>query len=392
MEDEKIKQARDILEEEAIDCWLVIDKESEVLSDPIMDFVVGTGVTWLSFFLFFRDGETHAIVGNLDLEKFERLRRFDHCTGYKASPRQELIDLLNRKKPNHIAIDFSTDSPPADGLTHGRFLELQALLAGTPHLERLVSAEAIIAKLRGRKSAEEVTRIEEAVAVTLEIYDRVSAYARPGQSEKQLAEFISTERRKLGLPPAWEEDHCPSVFTGPQTTGAHSGPTDNTLRRGHVFNIDFGVKVKQYCSDLQRTWYILKEGEDRPPAEVLRGFSTIRTSIEMAFAAMKPGARGIDIDRIAREHIVSQGYDEYPHALGHQVGRSAHDGGGLLGPAWERYGNLPRIPLEEGNVFTIEPRLYLEDHGVVTVEEMVLITRDGARWLSRPQKEVFLIQ
>ncbi|MCP5053479.1 MAG: M24 family metallopeptidase, partial [bacterium] len=123
----------------------------------------------------------------------------------------------------------------------------------------------------------------------------------------------------------------------------------------------------------------------------IKGFNTIIESIRLAFDALKPGVKGNDIDKIARGYIVSQGYKEYPHALGHQVGRVAHDGGALLAPDWERYGNLPFIPLEEGQVFTIEPRLYL-DNGVVTVEEMVVITKDGAKWLSDPQQEIYLIK
>ncbi|MDD8013128.1 MAG: M24 family metallopeptidase, partial [Acidobacteriota bacterium] len=178
----------------------------------------------------------------------------------------------------------------------------------------------------------------------------------------------------------------------PQEVGAHSAPTGNILKPGHIFNIDFGVKVEKYCSDLQRTWYILRPGEKEAPPEVKRGFAVLSESIRLAFAALKPGARGLDIDTIARSHIVSQGYDEYPHALGHQVGRDAHDGGALLAPAWERYGSLPFMPLEKDQVFTIEPRIYIKDYGVATVEEMVVITAGGAEYLSQPQTELYLVK
>ncbi len=394
MEKEKIAQAIDILSEQDTDTdlWLVIDKESELLSDPIMDFVIGTGVTWLSFFLFFKSGEKYALVGNLDIEKFKRLNLFDEVFAYKDSPRDDLIKLLQRHNPASIALDYSIDSPAADGLTYGKYLKLLDLLKGTGFDQRLISAEKIISKLRGRKSAEEIKHIKKAIDLTLEIYAKVTEFVKPGLSEKQVADFITNERKIRGLEAAWDEDHCPSVFAGPQETGAHSGPTDQELKRGEVFNIDFGVTVDRYCSDLQRTWYILKDGENEPPEEVKKGFFTIVESIKRSFGALKPGAKGIDIDKIAREYIVSQGYKEYPHALGHQVGRSAHDAGPLLAPAWERYGNLPFIPLEQGQVFTIEPRLYLADHGVVTVEEMVVITKEGAEWLSPPQEQIYLVR
>jgi len=78
--------------------------------------------------------------------------------------------------------------------------------------------------------------------------------------------------------------------------------------------------------------------------------------------------------------------------LGHQVGRFAHDGTALLGPAWEKYARKPHAPLESGMVFTIEPRLTVPGHGVATVEEMVTVTGSGAEYLSSPQKELILIR
>ena len=394
MEKEKIAQAVDILNEKDmdIDLWMVVEKESEVLSDPIMDFIVGTGVTWLSFFLFFKTGETYAIVGNLDVEKFKRLELFDAIFPYKRSPKDDLLNLLKKHNPQKIALDYSIDSPSADGLTYGKYMKLIELLEDTNFKDRFVPAEGIIAKLRGRKSAEEIRRIKTAIKITLEIYDKVTPHVKPGMTEKEVAQFITGERKKTGLEASWEEGHCPSVFTGPQETGAHSGPTNKVLERGHVFNTDFGVVYEKYCSDLQRTWYLLKPGETEPPEIVKHGFATIVESIKRAFNALKPGVKGIEIDTIARDYIVSRGYREYPHALGHQVGRSTHDGSALLAPDWERYGNLPFIPLEEGQVFTIEPRLYLKEHGVVTIEEMVVITKNGAEWLSEPQREIYLIR
>ena len=106
---------------------------------------------------------------------------------------------------------------------------------------------------------------------------------------------------------------------------------------------------------------------------------------------MKPGVAGFEIDAVARSIIVGAGYAEFPHALGHQVGRYAHDGTALLGPQWEKYAQKPFQKLEEGMVFTIEPRLTVPGRGVVTIEEMVVVTRDGAEWMGRPQKDIVLI-
>ena len=117
------------------------------------------------------------------------------------------------------------------------------------------------------------------------------------------------------------------------------------------------------------------------------GKSSIVEAIELARQKLQPGIQGVEVDKVAREYIIQNGYEEFPHGLGHQVGRFAHDGTALLGPAWEKYANKPFEIIEEGMVFTIEPRLTVPDYGVATIEEMVLVTSAGAEFISTPQKE-----
>jgi Xaa-Pro aminopeptidase len=155
--------------------------------------------------------------------------------------------------------------------------------------------------------------------------------------------------------------------------------------------MDFGLRVDGYCSDLQRTFYVMDDGETTAPPDVQHGFDTIRRSVEESRKAMKPGVPGKDVDKVAREVLAAGGFSEFPHALGHQVGRFAHDGTALLGPTWEKYGRKPHQKLEEGMVFTIEPRLTVPGKGVVTIEEMVVVESDGARYLSHPQEALILL-
>ncbi len=272
------------------------------------------------------------------------------------------------------------------------YLTLVEFLGEIGFADRLVSAERIVSALRERKSATEIGHMKKAVRATLEIYAAAAGFIRPGKTEKEIAAFILRETARRKLRTAWGQATCPAVFTGPDTAQAHYSPTDRRVERGHVLNMDFGVKVDGYCSDMQRTFYILKKGEVRPPADVRKGFQTIVRAVEESRRAMKPGVQGYEIDAVARGIVVEAGYAEFPHALGHQVGRFAHDGTALLGPAWEKYAQKPFQKLEEGMVFTIEPRLTVEGKGVVTIEEMVVVTKDGAEYLGRPQKTLTLIR
>jgi Xaa-Pro aminopeptidase len=389
---EKIKQAVGLLKEFDVDCWLTFTRESAINGDPVLPFLAPGDVTWHSAFIISRDGRAHAIVGKYDRKLIEETGAYDAVEAFVTGFKELLQNYLKSLNPRTIAVNYSQGSEICDGLTHGMFLTLEETLAGIGMAGRLASAERIVSALRERKSAAEIAHIKEAIRHTQEIFGLAADFIAPGRSEREIAAYILAEVERRRLPLAWGEATCPAVFTGPDTAQAHYTPTGRFVERGHVLNMDFGVKVNDYCSDLQRTFYILGENETEAPPEVRRGFDTIVESVEAARRAMKPGVRGIEIDAVARGIITGAGYEEFPHALGHQVGRFPHDGTALLGPAWEKYAQKPFRPLEPGMVFTIEPRLAVPGKGVVTIEEMVVVTDTGADWLSHPQKELILVR
>ncbi|MGD2294840.1 MAG: Xaa-Pro peptidase family protein [Candidatus Aminicenantes bacterium] len=389
---EKVDQAAKILNELDIDCWITFVRESAIVHDPMLDFLTEADVTWHSAFIVTKSGDTYAIIGQMDRQTIEDLGVYTHVLSYVEGIKRQLLDTVQKLKPKTIALNFSQISEISDGLTHGLYLTLYDYLSEIGCQDRIISAEQISSRLKARKTPYEVERIQKAIAQTLDIFTLVTSFIQPGRTEKEIAAFMIGEVKKRKLDFAWEKSHCPAVFTGPETAEAHYKPTSRKVERGHILNMDFGVKFEDYCSDLQRTFYICKEGEEQAPPDVQKGFDTIVAAIGLAKQALKPGVQGVEIDKIARDHIVSQGYEEYPHGLGHQVGRFAHDGTALLGPPWEKYAQKPFIPLEEGMIFTIEPRLKVPERGVVTVEEMVVIRKEGAMYLAEPQKELILIK
>jgi Xaa-Pro aminopeptidase len=390
---EKVNQAIEILKEQQTDLWLTFVRETSGVRDPMLDFLIGPNdLTWPSALILTRQGEKIAIVGNLEKDSVSRSNIFDTIIGYDTAVSGPLRDTITRLNPAQIAVNTSRNNVHADGLTHAMYEILYDYLKDTPYANRLVSAERMINGMRGRKTPEELERIRKAVEITDEIYRKTFEFIKVGMTEIEIGEYVHRLARDGSVGLAWPAESCPAVNSGPNSSVGHSGPTDIRVEPGHIIHFDFGVKYKDYCSDIQRLVYVLREGETEAPPEVQRGFITIRTAIEKSREAMKPGVSGNSIDVIAREIVTDAGYPEYQHALGHQLGRVAHDGGALLGPLWEKYGDDPNQKLEAGQIFTIEPGLAVLNYGYVSLEEDVVMTENGAEYIGEPQRELVLIK
>ena len=390
---EKIEQAIGILQEKNIDAWITFVRETTLMGDPTLGLIVSPALqlTWHSAFILTRRGERISIVGRFDKDNIEKIGSYPEVLTYDEGIGRPLAETLLRLNPDSIAINFSESDPAADGLSHGMWLSLVGMLDGTPFAGRLISAEKIVNSLRGRKTETEVARIRAAVVDTEAIFDEVTAFLKPGQTELEIAAFIHDRMKARGLATAWDYDFCPTLTAGPDSPVGHAAPGDFRTGRGHLLQIDFGVSKHGYVSDLQRTWYFLAEGETRPPAEAQRAFDAVRGAIRAGAEALYTGAPGWKVDLAAREYLVQAGYPEYKHATGHHIGQTVHDGATVLGPRWERYGQSAYGEVEAGNVFTLELGVSVPARGFVGLEEDVLVTPDGVEWLSKPQIELICV-
>lgn len=388
---EKAEQAGALLGEIGLDCWLTFVRETGERPDPGVDLLLGSSLTWASALLFGRDGSRIAIVGRYDVENVKLSGVFPEVIGYDEDISAPLLEALRKLDPQQIGLNYSRDNHTADGLTYGMRLQLEGMLAGTPYADRLDSAGELLARLRARKTPTEQERIRAAIVETEEVVGLVSAQIRPGVSEAALADFVHSEFRRRGLPSSWDWSYCPTVNTGPESPLGHVKPQPHiTVQPGHLVHMDLGVIKDEYCSDIQRMWYVLRPGESAPPAEVRRAWETVVAAIDAGAAALKPGAIGWQVDAAARKVIVDAGYPEYRHALGHGLGRACHDGGPLLGPRWARYGNAPDQVVEVGHVYTLELGVPTPA-GYLALEEDVVVTEQGCSFLSSYQRELMLI-
>lgn len=391
LQPEKLSQAVKILQELDLDAWLIFARETEETPERAWELLAPGMVVWQSALILTKNGDRIAIVGQGDDAEYRKSGWYSEVYSYVQGISETLRATLARRDPKQLALNFSTSNASADGLTHGMFLTLQNILSGTPYAERFVSADPVLSRLRGRKTPEEIQRIRAAVERTLILFDETTALLEPGLTEKQIAAHYHQRVDMWNVSTAWAWDQCPMVNTGPHSSAGHGGPGDLRVEPGHLVHIDFGIKQNGYCSDLQRMWYVLKPDETAPPPHIQHAFNAVAKTIQEAARILRPGIAGWEVDALARGVITSEGYPEYQHGLGHQVGRAVHDGGTGLLPRWERYGDTPYGIVEENQVYTIELGVQT-DAGYIGLEEDVLVAGNGVEWLAPPQRELILVR
>ena len=387
----KLAQAQSLLAESGLDAWLTVVRESADRPDPILRFFFDLDFTWTTFFLVTPDWSA-ALVATFDAPDLVSLGLFDEVLTYKEGPKAALLEMLGRKDPRRIGINFSTDDALADGITAGLRDYLTGALAGTPYASRITSAAPLLSALRAMKLPEERALVSRSIQETEQMFDRVRDKFRLGMSAREIAAEFHAEAARAGVPTAWPKHHCPTVTVGAKSPIGHVAPSAEVVTPGCGIHVDFGIRLNGYCSDLQRYWYVAPAGGSEAPEPVRRAYATIVEAIDLAARSLIPGALGWEIDQKARELLVSRGFPEYPHALGHHLGRAVHDGGGVLGPRWERYGREPFEPVRLGAIYTLEPSIILEGHGVVSLEEDVVVGSKGAEFLSRFPRELPILR
>ncbi|MHA1952540.1 MAG: M24 family metallopeptidase [Candidatus Heimdallarchaeaceae archaeon] len=387
---QKTDQVVEILNELDIDLWLTYVRKTSEIHDPCLYFLTeDSWLTWQTMFLIGRDGRKTVICGRYDVPNIEMIGIYDEIISFDESLQSDLVGKLDEIDPSSIAINYSEDNVAADGLTHGLWLRLNKFLENTPYKDRLISSDNLLAALRGRKTSLELEKIRKAVDISEKGHKLLAESVKLGMTEQDLERILLKHTEENNVTVSYQ----PLINVGSETTIGHGKATaDIIVKQGDLINIDYGVFYDGYASDIQRVHYVLKENEDSPPEEVERAFDVVIKAITAGAEKLKPGLKGWEVDFVSRKIITDAGYEEFKHALGHQIGRNVHDGGCLLGPRWEKYGKSPYHVIEEGQAFTLELHVFVKNHGFCSVEENVLVTKDGCEFFSKRQEEMILLK
>lgn len=390
---EKLDQASELVSKSDLDVWLIFVRETFNGGETVLPLICEQGFVWLTAFLVGKNGQRVAVVGNYDAEPVEQSGDWTRVVPYVQGIREALIQTLEKMVPAgklpRIGVNYSLSNDKADGITHGMYLQLEEYLKGTRFEGTLVSAEAVAGRLRAQKTREEVARMRKAIQETDRLFRMIGDFARIGKTEAEVQRMVHAEVDGKAYGYGWPKPANPIVNSGPNSMIGHGTPSDDIrLEPGHIFHIDLGIVADDYSSDIQRCWYVAAPGERELPEDVRKALSAVIGALDAGAAALRPGTMGWEVDAAARSHLVSQGYEEYLHALGHQVGRVAHDGGATLGPRWERYGQSPYSTVQANEVYTLELGVILPERGYLGLEEMVLVKEDGLEWLTTRQLDL----
>ncbi|MBI5599519.1 MAG: aminopeptidase P family protein [Deltaproteobacteria bacterium] len=248
-------------------------------------------------------------------------------------------------------------------LSYDTFRRLKKLLPAV----RLKSSPDAVEGKRAVKDADEVEYIRGAIAAAGKGFESVEKRGIGGVTEKEVSIRIEAAVKKAGADALSFETIVASGF---RSAMPHAVASGKRIKKGELVIVDMGVELGGYRSDETRTYAV-----GSATAAQKKIYSTVKDAQMRALDAIRPGARAKDVDGAARTCIRKAGYGKYfGHGTGHGVGLDVHERPHISPQSTDVF--------EEGMVVTVEPGIYIPGFGGVRIEDMALVTRDGAEVLT----------
>ena len=239
----------------------------------------------------------------------------------------------------------------------------------------LVPTEGLVEDLRQHKDEGEIARLAAAAALADAALACVRHRLGDGPTEAEFALELDSEVRRLGADGASFET---IVASGPNGARPHARPGPRPIAEGDLVVIDFGALVDGYHSDMTRTTIV---GEASPTQR--RMLEVVTASQAAGVRAVAGGVESSAVDGACRAVIDEAGWlDAFLHSTGHGVGLDIHED--------PRVATTSTAILKPGHVVTVEPGVYLAEHGGVRIEDTVVVTASGSRLLTHAPKDPYL--
>jgi Xaa-Pro aminopeptidase len=268
---------------------------------------------------------------------------------------------LKRTKVQRLGVE-------ADTITLSLCDELAAKLSNL----QIIATKGLVEDLRMIKDKYELDEIRRAVWQAERAFAAIRATIRPDATERQVANDLEYQMRCDGAKGC---SFTPIVGVGARAALPHGRPTDVKIGEAGFVLIDWGTCSGLYMSDLTR---VLVTGKPHPKLEKV--YKVVLEAQLAAIAAVKPGKKCHEIDKVARDVIAKAGYGkQFGHGLGHGIGLQIHEN--------PRFAVGHETVLEPGMVMTVEPGIYLPGHLGVRIEDDIVVTKSGCDVLTSVPKQ-----
>lgn len=335
-------------------------------------------------------GRGTLLVGSMEKGRAEKQARVDAVRVWEEFNYREIARELNdRQRAFATVLAKAVDESGADRVVVGpRFPALLADNLRAAGVEVQIDPK-LLQPQRRQKSAEEIAAIEEAQRAN----ERATAHAvdilRASEDLNGVLHYngipLTSERLRMEVEIAFvKEDmdasHSPIIAGGKDAADPHNigfGP----LRAGEAIVMDIFPRSKRtgYWADMTRT--VVK---GTPSEELVKMYDAVLRAQEAALQQIRAGVNGQDVHAAVERVFEEAGYSgegsgpRYTHGTGHGVGLDIHEAPGL---------GMMGDELLENDVVTVEPGLYDPEIGGIRIEDMVVVTSDGYRNLTRFPKE-----
>lgn len=280
---------------------------------------------------------------------------------------QDPVEILvkNVDKENTLGIDKNW---PAHFL-----IKLMDLKGGS----KFVNGSEILDRVRMCKDECEKDLMRAASKLNDSAMDKMIKLVSEKHSERKMGKLLGNIWEDMGA-----EGHSfdPIIGYGANAADPHHEMDNSIVKEGDSVVIDIGCKMNSYCSDMTRTvFYKSVSDHSREVYEIVKEAN--RRGIEK----VKPGVRFCDIDAAARDYITEKGYGKYfTHRLGHSIGIEVHDFGDVS--------SVNADIVQVGQIFSIEPGIYLPGDVGVRIEDLVIVTEDGCEVINNYTKDLIIVQ
>lgn len=242
-------------------------------------------------------------------------------------------------------------------------------------------ASTVLTPMRAAKDTEEIELLRRAAHAADRVVEQIAAGPLIGRTEAEVSKEVLDRLVKEGH----DEGSFAIVASGPNSASPHHGPGPRVIAAGEPIVLDIGGRLEGYWSDTTRTLWVTGDKDIRPSAEFTKLFDVLNGAQASQRAAVRPGLVAAELDAVGRTIIAKAGYgDNFIHRTGHGTGLDGHEDPYIV--------ESNTASLAAGNVFSIEPGIYIEGKFGARIEDLVVCAANGVDELNVSSRDLYVVR